>query len=254
MTSLYLYDNDLRHLDPVIGKLHKLKMLSIAYNPIQTVASDIVLLRRLRTVRLAHLPELRIFPEAVANSWQLRSLNISSCPITRVPETIGQLSMLKHLDLTNTQLETLPPELFYLQDLKDLNLAHNSKLREIPYLIANLQRLARFKVTYTPLLTAIPCALHLCWRLESFRAYGNPQLCKAVSDGGLGLHVPFFEFTRDSMLPPEQALAPLMKKWKKIFVARARMQWLVSYLFLGTECTRPVAEAVWISYPRVIYN
>lgn len=60
--------------------------------------------------------------------------------LTELPESLGQLTQLQALDLSNNQLTTLPDSLGQLTKLQSLNLSHNP-LSSLPGFIGRLQRL-----------------------------------------------------------------------------------------------------------------
>src|SRR5215510_11686565 len=54
------------------------------------------------------------------------SLDLSNSYLSQLPPEIGALTNLRHLELYANQLSTLPPELWQLTELESLNLSSNS--------------------------------------------------------------------------------------------------------------------------------
>jgi hypothetical protein len=146
-------------------------------------------------------------------------------------------------------LTSIPDSVFDLVALKTLNLSENPHLSEISPKIGRLQRLVELRIKNLPSVTAVPCELHLCWRLEWLKAHHNPQLRKPVADGGLGEQESSFDFYWEVSEPSEFALRPLQKKWKRVYRRTRKVRWSVRYLFLALECNIRVVDAFLIAYP-----
>jgi hypothetical protein len=253
MRKLYLQNNDLRDLEPVLGKLVNLRSLGLDRNPISIIPSSIGNLREMVELTLDRLL-ITTLPHEIWQLWQLKTLSITGCPITSLPDSFSRLGLLKRLKLVGTPLETIPDVVYSLRRLKSLNISENLELREISPKIGALQRLSVLKVKITPLLTTIPCELHLCWRLENLNAHRNDQLRKPVKEGGLGIVPSWHQFNRWLEPNHPRALTPLMKEWERLFRARARLRWTVQYLFLAIECSQSVVEAVFKNYSAILYD
>ncbi|KAL9231991.1 hypothetical protein vseg_007143 [Gypsophila vaccaria] len=154
-TSEFQFDRKIRHLsvwtdgrkllsspDSCLGEIKKLRSLFYNFNRrsypatnesnVNMICSN---LRRLRVLGLAYL--------------ELRSL----------PNTLGNLSHLRYLDLSNNyQLEILPESITKLQNLLVLNLK-NTGVRELPKGLRNLHNLRHLDLTYCSNLTHMPVGM-----------------------------------------------------------------------------------------------
>ncbi len=73
-----------------------------------------------RTLDLSGL-KLTKLPESVGQLSQLRVLNVSRNQLTALPESVGQLSQLQELSVSANQLTALPESVGQLSQLRVLN-------------------------------------------------------------------------------------------------------------------------------------
>src|SRR6202522_2694419 len=73
----------------------------------------------------------------------IRVLNVSYRQLQTIPKELGQLASLLRLDLDNNQLQTIPKELGQLASLQQLDLYHN-QLQTIPKELGQLASLRYF--------------------------------------------------------------------------------------------------------------
>ncbi|KAL6195055.1 hypothetical protein ACLB2K_030677 [Fragaria x ananassa] len=94
-----------------------------------------------------------------------------------IPAEIGQMKLLKVLDLSNNNLSgDIPNQMSYLKHVEDLSMNHLS--REIPTSFAGLNFLSRFNVSYNNLQGPIPSSTQL-QSINASAFEGNPKLCGA---------------------------------------------------------------------------
>jgi CCR4-NOT transcription complex subunit 6 len=80
----------------------------------------------------------------------LNELYIASNKLTRLPNSIGQLRQLRHLDASYNQINELPPELGMCTYLKQL-LLFNNNLQELPFELGSLHQLEMLGIEGNPL-------------------------------------------------------------------------------------------------------
>lgn len=79
-------------------------------------------------------------PESIGNLTALKELNLSS-RIGILPETIGQLSNLRKLGLSGNELESLPVSLARLTQLEELDLSHQEAEIDIAQSVKDMTQL-----------------------------------------------------------------------------------------------------------------
>jgi hypothetical protein len=80
----------------------------------------------------------------------LRTLSLYNTRLTRVPQSMGDLKNLSHLNLGVNQLSSVPETLGNLTGLRELNLGGN-QLSRLPETLGNLTRLSRLNLGYNAL-------------------------------------------------------------------------------------------------------
>lgn len=82
------------------------------------------------------------FPGIKVQNNHVVALNLSSCDLKSLPDSIGYLARLEDLDLCSNELTELPETISNLKNLKELNIGHNNLVR-IPNSIGKLTNLER---------------------------------------------------------------------------------------------------------------
>jgi Leucine-rich repeat (LRR) protein len=109
-----------------------------------------------------------------AEHRQAKELNISGhhdLKLTKLPESLGKLTNLQSLNLSNNQLVTLPEWFPGLQSLQVLNLSNN-RLETLPESLVNLNNLQSLNLTNNQL-TSLPEGLGEIANLESLHLFSN---------------------------------------------------------------------------------
>jgi len=168
LERLYLNDNDLMSLPPVLQQLPKLRHLNASKNEIFTIAG-IEKIKSLQSVylqnnslrslprNLGDLHHLEILflednnltrlPTSIQYLKSLKSLYLKKNSLTDLPYSIGGLHNLKALYVEYNQLDELPQSIDRLKNLEFLDLEGN-KLRSIPAEIAGMKNLIRLDLSY----------------------------------------------------------------------------------------------------------
>ncbi|MFX1258288.1 MAG: leucine-rich repeat domain-containing protein [Promethearchaeota archaeon] len=95
---------------------------------------------------------LSTLPESIGNLSSLKELDLRYNKLTTLPESIGNLSSLKELDLNHNKLTTLPESITKLESLQTLNLGWY-QLTTLPESIGNLSSLKELDLSYNKLTT-----------------------------------------------------------------------------------------------------
>lgn len=98
-----------------------------------------------KRIDLSHLA-ITSLPDAIGHVQKLEHLDVMNARLSEVPAEVGSLRRLKCLHLAGNDLCHLPPELENLKNLRRLFL-NNNKFQELPIWIGKLQRL---ELLHTP--------------------------------------------------------------------------------------------------------
>ncbi|MBD3350722.1 MAG: hypothetical protein GF364_04460, partial [Candidatus Lokiarchaeota archaeon] len=140
--------NVLTELPPLFSTLTSLKKLYIANNRLEKLPKDIGALKRLEVLVLSggrdvygdptnYIKEL---PESIGNLSLLKNLRLGNLLLKELPQTFGNLQNLTFLDLVNNQLETLPVSFGNLSSIEKLSL-RNNQLTSLNESFGNLHKL-----------------------------------------------------------------------------------------------------------------
>lgn len=115
---------------------------------------------------------IKSLPESIGKLHSLKHLNLHNCYLENLPERIGDLKSLKHLDLSRNQLESLPDSLFDLNSLETLKLNGNP-LRQLSKLIGKLTSLKKVDISFTKL-RSLPSSIIKLKALQELNIKLNP--------------------------------------------------------------------------------
>ena len=115
--------------------------------------------------------DLTSLPESIGQLEQLSHLDLQSNQLTSLPESIGQLQQLSYLDLQSNQLTSLPECIGQLQQLSHLDLQSN-QLTSLPESIGQLQQLSHLDLQYNQL-TSLPESIGQLQQLSHLRIGHN---------------------------------------------------------------------------------
>jgi internalin A len=110
-------------------------------------------------------------PNSLGELTQLRSLNVSGNNLTALPESLGQLTQLQSLDVSGNNLTALPESLGQLTQLQSLDVSGNRSIA-LPEFLGHLTQLQTLAVCSNNL-TALPEFLGQLTRLQGFYVYHN---------------------------------------------------------------------------------
>lgn len=124
-----------------------LETLQLAGNPIARIAED-ALPRTLRSLGLEETKELTTLPESIGELTALEHLAITQSKLARLPESMRKLKKLTYLSLAGTTLPELPLWLGELDGLKTLYL-YQGAFTELPESMRALHALEELSVIGT---------------------------------------------------------------------------------------------------------
>jgi len=110
-------------------------------------------------------------PKSLGKLSQLQSLNLSNNQLKALPEWLGQLTQLHSLDLSRNQLQVLPQSLRLLTQLRSLELGGNN-LDPLPELLGKLTQLRTLDVSHNQL-ASLPESLDQLTQLQALELDGN---------------------------------------------------------------------------------
>jgi len=178
---LNVYAGRLEQLPDNIDKKHaNLVSISILQNPLKQLPSSASKLKQLLwlslvTTNITEMPN--------PSQWtSLTQLVVRQSQLRFLPENIGSLEMLNHLEIPNNLLQTLPDSIGSLKNLKSLYLYGNS-IGELPDSITELKNLQRL-FGYNNSLSKLPENIGNMRRLEDidFRSNLLKELPISVSN------------------------------------------------------------------------
>lgn len=144
---LCLSQNELKYLNEDIGKLSKLKLLSLRNNrALKDLPKLIGGLRCLQRLDVSGTGLIRL-REELSRCNELVSISANASKIKTLPENIGDLINLKHLNLGHNKIEELPKSIGDLKELQDLSLGSN-ELKSLPKEITGLEKLVSISLDF----------------------------------------------------------------------------------------------------------
>ncbi len=150
-------------LPPSIGKLKNLKVLNLSNNGLADLPDAITNLTNLESMNLSDaFFESGAFPSTICQLQNLKYLDLSSTdgyfddgPVG-LPDAIGNLTSLIQLNISTTDICSLPPSIGKLKNLKVLRLA-NTEVKELPKEIGELTSLIHLNLLGTRISSLPPC-------------------------------------------------------------------------------------------------
>jgi Leucine-rich repeat (LRR) protein len=139
-----------------LSKSQYLRVLDISGCSIDTVPSSISL------------------PSSIYHLMLLRYLDASSLPITCLPKSLQKFQNMQTLIMSNCALETLPDSIGCLRKLFHLDLSGNKSLNKLPVSFGDLSELTFLKLSACSKLDELPESIH---KLEGLRHLDMSGCC-----------------------------------------------------------------------------
>jgi Leucine-rich repeat (LRR) protein len=164
LETLVLADNELSEVSGQIGRLKNLRMLDLGHNRLTHVPDALADLDGLTDFLYLHDNQLTSLPPSLGSLTKLRYLNISENAFEVLPESIFCMTSLIELRASDNRLASLQDSIGHLACLRELHL-RNNQLTSLPESIAALEELRQIDLRGNPL-THLPAAIAALPRLE----------------------------------------------------------------------------------------
>ena len=155
LENLNATSNDIISLPKSSGHCHLLKKLNLGYNKIEILPDTISTLINLEILNVNN-NQLNKLTSGIGKVTSLIELNLgSNTNLKKLPRSIGHLGKLKSLNICSCGISKLPNDLVKCTALQSLWLRHN-RLEALPIeLVEQIPTLANFDVMFNPL-TKLP--------------------------------------------------------------------------------------------------
>jgi len=171
LNCLDITKNKLSNISKDIKNLQELTILLLSDNNIKEVPEEIEHLGNLKTLYLSqNIINDETSYRSIFNLTNLTNLNLS---INTIPLNIKYFKNLRDIDLTNNKIEIIPHELFTLMNIVGIYFSNNN-IREIPDRIGNLH-LLEYCFLNNNKLKSIPISIINCNNLHIF-TYDNNEI------------------------------------------------------------------------------
>ena len=134
-----------------IGKLTRLKKISLKHNLITELPIEIGNLTELQSFHLEY-NKLEILPDEIGNLKKLEYFYINNNLLNALPKEIGNLTNLKYFIIGKNNLKEIPVEIGNLTYLIELNVCNSGPMVYMPETISNCRALEFLYVDKTIML------------------------------------------------------------------------------------------------------
>lgn len=153
--TLQLKGCNLKTLPKNINLLKNLEVIYLGFNPIESLPDEFCELENLLFAEFYNASSLRELPSDFGNLSKLEFLGIAGTSISTFPNSIENCDNLLCITANSAQVEKLPSTFGGLENLCNLNLGYNYKIKELPTSFINLKRLTNLnlqenKLNYLP--------------------------------------------------------------------------------------------------------
>jgi Leucine-rich repeat (LRR) protein len=154
-------------LPEAISGIWSLQAMRLWYSDLLKLPKSIGKLQKLRTLSLSWCWNLECLPDSIGGCEVISSIDLCDCrKFTVLPNSIGRNKRLKVLKLGNTKIEMLPSSITTLRNLEYLDLHGCQELVELPEGISNLQKLQVLDIKDCRKLEGMPIGIGHLNRLQ----------------------------------------------------------------------------------------
>ncbi|PPU86305.1 HpaF protein [Xanthomonas populi] len=163
-----------------IGRLGALQSLSLIGTGLESLPDSLGQLQ-LRSLQVASSPLERL-PTSLTSLTNLKNLMLTALPLEELPADLGRMQSLRRLTLGGGHYARLPDSVIHLSQLYELSVK-SSHLGELPQNIGNMQALRSLEVSSSKL-KQLPGSLTRLRRLKALKLSGNSKLAQLPEDIG----------------------------------------------------------------------
>lgn len=151
--------------------LDKVTSLKASYSKNITSLDGIEYLRKLFVIDFVGCEHIEEIPEGLKNCTELYRLDIMSSDIKVIPDWLFDMNITE-LDITDCNIEVLPEAIGNMVSLKHLDISGNKLLKELPESIGNLYQLSSLDISRTGI-TSLPDSIYAL-KLDKLNMAGLP--------------------------------------------------------------------------------
>ncbi|KAM0023272.1 putative leucine-rich repeat domain superfamily [Helianthus debilis subsp. tardiflorus] len=164
----------LKGLPHQLGNLKSLKSLDASNAGIKRLPDSIGCLIRLESLTLSGCKKLKKLPTSICNLTSVSVLHLERCSsLEKFPDELGDWKGLSGIYASNTRINQLPDSIGNLSDLHSLSLTNCSNLRSLPNSICKLKSLRTLRLTDCLNLQELPEKLGDLHHLEDIGVSGT---------------------------------------------------------------------------------
>ncbi|MDR1274687.1 MAG: leucine-rich repeat domain-containing protein [Odoribacteraceae bacterium] len=165
------------------GNLKKLQKLYLNNNVGLTNVDPIGGMTALRTLDLYYLSDWTSgLPESLGNLTELNSIVLTDAALSSLPQSLGNLSKLNTFNITGTNITELPSSIENLKGLRSLTLSNN-KLTALPEALSGMTNLTRLEISGNPDLAGeLPQNIGNLSQVTTLMIINNPKLTGKIPE------------------------------------------------------------------------
>lgn len=184
---------------------------------------------------------LTTLPESIGQLSRLEWLDVSNNRLTVLPVAIGQLTLLRWLDVSDNQLTSLPETIGQLSQLQELH-AYSNQLTGLPETIGQLSRLQEL-LAHSNQLTALPETIGQLSQLWLLQVSNNRLTALPEAIERLTTLKWLFLHGNDALGLPVEVLGPTWPRVEQGSAQPAKPADILEYYFRTRAGRRPLNEA-----------